>query len=102
MIAERGINALAVQALDTNGVLYPTEDVAVTITHYARDNEVSITVEKIAERRKGFSGRQRDISNLSEVILDALQHVVYHNDNQVSRLEIIRVLPEMVANKRRR
>ena len=67
-------------------------DVRVTIRHYAREDECEVVVEDLGPRRKGFSGRRRDLSNVSEVLLDAMQGPVYENDNQVCELHMARVI----------
>ena len=67
-------------------------DVRVTITHHAREDEVDVLVEDIRPRPKGFSGRRRDLSNIAEVILDAMQGPVMKNDNQVVELVMRRVV----------
>ncbi len=87
--AEQTIAMLA-RAEVGSGVLWPSEDVRVEITHHARNKTCTIEVEAIGPRPKGFTGRKRDISNLSECILDALQRVVFANDNQVCELVIRR------------
>jgi Holliday junction resolvase RusA-like endonuclease len=91
--AEKEIRALAHDQTGSD-VWWPTQDVAVTITYRPRQDVCTIEVIPMAERRKGFSGRRRDIANLAEVILDALQGSVYTNDNQVARLQIIRDLDD--------
>lgn len=67
-------------------------DVRVTITHHAREDEVDVLVEDLRPRPKKFAGRRRDLANIAEVILDAMQGPVYANDNQVAELVMRRML----------
>lgn len=68
------------------------DDVRVEITFRPRDDAMDVAVEHVRSRPKGFSGRRRDIANLSEALLDALQGPVIANDNQLAELVIRREL----------
>ena len=64
------------------------DDISASIRYRARRKMIDVELRRMNPRPKGFSGRQRDISNIPEVLLDALQGALYKNDNQISRLEI--------------
>lgn len=71
---------------------FDDHDVRVVVGHHARSDELEVCVEDIRPRPKGFAGRRRDLANLLEVVLDAMQGPVYQNDNQVAEIEIRRLL----------
>lgn len=66
--------------------------VGVKLVHHARSDLIEVSVEDLGPRRRPFSGRKRDLQNLLEVVLDAMQGPVYRNDNQVARIEMERDL----------
>lgn len=70
-------------------------DVRVEVDYVPREDEVLVRVSDIQPRPKGFTGRKRDLANLLEVILDAMQGPVYHNDNQVAEIAMQRILKEL-------
>jgi len=67
-------------------------DVRVEVDYVPREDEVLVRVSDIRERPRGFTGRKRDLANLLEVILDAMQGPVYHDDNQVAEIAMQRIL----------
>ncbi len=67
-------------------------EVAVVIQYDARADVCEVLVSDLGPRPKGFAGRRRDLANLGEVILDALQGPVIVNDNQVCELRFRRLL----------
>jgi hypothetical protein len=74
------------------GVRFGDRDVAVRMVAYPLKQRVEVTVTDAGPKPKGSTGRRRDLHNLAEVILDALQGVAFENDNQVARLEMERRL----------
>jgi len=91
---EEKIHALAIGALRDLVPLVENDDVAVTIRHLVRTEEVEVIVEPAGKPGKvdGKTGRKRDLANLADTILDALQGAAYSNDRQVARLTMERVL----------
>ena len=69
-------------------------DVRVSVTYHARREELDVVVEDMGPRPKGFTGRKRDLGNLCEALLDAMQGPVIKNDNQVAELRVTRSLEE--------
>ena len=67
-------------------------EVEVLIDYYPRADECQVWVMDKGPKPKGFNGRRRDLANLGEVILDALQGPVVVNDNQVADLRFRRLL----------
>lgn len=84
------VTTLAIQAMQESLGLEGTGDVRATITHRIQSDEVHVLFETIREKPRGKTGRRRDLDNMATTILDACQGVVYHNDNQVADLRIIR------------
>lgn len=60
--------------------------VRVVLEHHARTDICVVRVEDLGPPPKGFTGRKRDLANLLDVILDAMQGPVYANDNQCSEI----------------
>lgn len=83
----------AVQAAALGGLIKPFDDcdLAMRIEHCVTEDSVVIFVWKCGERPKGKTGRKRDLHNLSVLIPDALQGVLYHNDNQIALMMLERV-----------
>lgn len=71
---------------------FADHDVGVVIAHHARSDLLEVSVEDLGPRPKGFTGRKRDLANLLEVLLDAMQGPLYANDNQVTEIEMRRTL----------
>lgn len=71
---------------------FSDHDVRVVVGYHARGDICEVRVEDLGPRRKGFSGRKRDLANLLEVLLDAMQGPLYANDNQVAEIEMRRLL----------
>lgn len=67
-------------------------DVRCEIDYRARDGKIEVTFSDAGPRPKGFTGRKRDLANIPEALLDALQRVLYVNDNQISELHLRRIL----------
>jgi len=72
--------------------LFPSEDVTTLITYHARSGTIEVEVYPVCDRPDGFTGRTRDLHNIPDVLLDALQGVVFTNDNQVRRIALVRDL----------
>jgi Holliday junction resolvase RusA-like endonuclease len=76
--------------------LLPDDDVEVRIEHVLgaeeADDIVQVRVYALGPRPKGRTGRRRDVTNIPELVLDALQGIAYANDNQVTKLTVERVL----------
>lgn len=66
------------------------DDVRVTIVYDVESETCAVEVASIGPRPKGRTGRRRDVANLPEVVLDALQGIAYGNDNQVADLRVVR------------
>lgn len=97
MSAMRSIQDLAIQELHRRALrpppfnpLFGDDDVAVDITHNVEADTVTISVWSAGPRGKGKTGRKRDLQNLQEGILDALQGILFENDNQVTELRMRR------------
>lgn len=70
--------------------LFPDDDVAVQMEHEVLQDVVHVTVSCLGPRPKGRTGRKRDVVNVPELVLDALQGLAYANDNQVADLSVRR------------
>lgn len=79
-------------AIDEGRVLWPDDDLEATFTLHMRSERCSVRVRSIGPRPKGFTGRRRDIANVPEAVLDAMQGSVMGNDNQVATLIVRRTL----------
>jgi hypothetical protein len=97
--AEKSIRTLVASRLAKP--LFATDDVAVDLTHHVRRDVIEVVVSRLGPRGKGATGRSRDLVNIAEVVLDALQARdlglgrgpgAYHNDNQVAHLVLRRRL----------
>lgn len=92
---EKAIRRAAIFAAGRGGdepALFPDEDCTVLFEHHARSDIVTVEVYPVCDRPPGFSGRRSDLHNIPDVLLDALQGVVFTNDNQVRRLAGVRKL----------
>lgn len=78
---------------------FPTQDVRVTVVVSARTNTMAVEVEPIRERPKGFSGRRRDLHSHLDVLFDALERIVYQNDNQVAEIHVYRNTGETTTDE---
>jgi Holliday junction resolvase RusA-like endonuclease len=74
--------------------LFGDDDIAVYIEHRVETDTVSVVVYSAGDRPKRGrkTGRKRDLQNLQEGILDALQGILFENDNQVTHLTMRRKL----------
>lgn len=95
----RSIKSAAVQVLQEHGwagvgTPFGSDDLRVEIEHHVETECVMVTVSSLGPKpTKGRTGRKRDLQNLQEGILDALQGLLYDNDNQVTELIMRRTLP---------
>lgn len=71
------------------GPMFPDESVRVSML--LRDNAtLNIRVSFIGEKPLDKAGRNRDLHNIDDVVLDALQGYAFTNDNQVCDLRLLR------------
>lgn len=88
---EKRIKAQVRELLGEPGApVFGEDDVRVTIRYLAKAGAIEVLAESIGPRPRGFTGRRRDLANIPEALLDALQGVVFKNDNQVADLHIVR------------
>jgi len=83
----RAIKAMAKR----DAPVHPTDDVEVVMRYYVAEERCTVSVRSLRPRPKGRTGRKRDLSNLPDVVLDAIQGFAYANDNQVARLIVERI-----------
>lgn len=98
-IIEEAVDALrrqAPQAFSERRPLLPDEDVGVTVVHNVKNDTADVVIEKRGPKPagKGPTGRRRDVTNVPELVLDAVQGIAYHNDNQVADLRVWRNVGE--------
>lgn len=91
------IRAAALEAADSHdraedGTVFGDQDIGVSIKHRVAEDNVLVEVWALGARPKGKTGRKRDLQNLQEGILDALQSIAYVNDNQIVMLHMTREL----------
>lgn len=82
----RAITAVAANLLP----LFGDDDVGVTVKHHVAANVCEVVIERLGPPPNVPGWRKRDTPNLPDVVLDALQRIVYRNDNQVARLVVER------------
>lgn len=70
--------------------VFGDDDIEVDIVHLVDVEEIEVRVRSAGPRPKGRTGRKRDLQNLADVVLDAMQGVVYANDNAVVGLNMRR------------
>lgn len=78
---------------------WPTESVSLQVVYNVDTDECVVTIRRLCERRKkGKTGRARDLHNIVDAIADALQVRgksggvgIVSDDNQFSRIDLIRV-----------
>ena len=66
------------------------ESVCLEIEHDADTDTVTARVSVLAPKPKGRTGRKRDLHNITDLIADAMQGIVFTNDNQVGRVVLAR------------
>lgn len=83
-------------AAETDTVLdeptFGDDDIGVEMIHHAKSGELTVRVWSEGPRPRRFTGRKRDLQNLQDGVLDALQGVLFANDNQVVNLTMQRRL----------
>jgi hypothetical protein len=84
------LRAQAPQFFAERRPLFEDDDVAVSMVHNVWNETVDVVVSQIGSRGKGRTGRRRDVVNLPELVLDAIQKIAYRNDNQVCDLRVWR------------
>lgn len=72
--------------LESGSSLFGDDDIRVSIQHLVEEEVVLVKVSSAGPRPRGKTGRKRDLQNLQEGILDALQGILFDNDNQVVEL----------------
>lgn len=87
-VARAGLAEIRARALP----LFADEDVELDMDYLPRSGLVVCRISRAGPRPKGFSGRRRDVQGIPETVCDALEGLVYRNDNQVSRVAIRRLL----------
>lgn len=97
--SQRQVRDAAASALVALGITLPPgstlfgdDDLDVTIEHLVEQDACVVTVQSAGPRPKGRTGRKRDLQNLQEAVLDALQGELFDNDNAVVRLTMKRTL----------
>lgn len=72
----------------------PDDNVAVRMIHDVRNELLHVACEPCGPRppKRVRSGRRCDLSNLADIVLDAMQRLAFQNDNQVTRLVMERVV----------
>jgi hypothetical protein len=86
------IRSIVWLALQQSGMPWQEDELEATFIVGMRSNTLRVVVRSLGPRPKGFTGRTRDIANIPESVLDALQGIVYANDNQVGLLIVRRLL----------
>lgn len=92
-IQEAACEALRLQAptcYRARTPLLSDEDAQVEMVHNVQNESVDVVVRGIGARPKGRTGRRRDVVNLPELVLDAMQGIAFGNDNQVADLRVWR------------
>ncbi len=88
--AKQALSA-AMEACPTPWPLFGDDDVAVEIVHHVAANEIEVVMRRVGPPPADEGERVRDLQNLADVLLDAVQGVVYENDNAVVELSMRRV-----------
>lgn len=71
--------------------VFPDESLELTVVIDKDLDTTHVTIQKIADKPKGKTGRRRDIQNEIIVVCDALERAkIVNNDNQFARINIIR------------
>lgn len=98
---EADVRALALAEMARLGIgdatVFGDASVEVDIAYDTDRETIHVVIRKVCDRPKGRSGRQRDTYGIADGILDALQKLVYHNDNQVARITVTRLVRGDVA-----
>lgn len=72
--------------------LLPDQCVGIEIEHNVADDTTTVRLRELGPKRKGKTGRRRDVMNLADIVCDALQRAqFYANDNQVEQCRLVRV-----------
>lgn len=74
------------------------EDVRVEMVHHVHAEALEVRIYNAGPKPRGRTGRRNDVANLPEIVLDALQGIAFHNDNQVTRLEVMRSIDSSERN----
>ena len=70
--------------------LFGDDDIAMSIHHCANTDRVHVRVWSAHARSSSSTSRKRDLQNLPEAICDALQGILFKNDNQIVQLSLFR------------
>ncbi len=71
--------------------LFGLDEVEVRLRYFPERELCEVVVERIGPPPAIPNWRRRDVGNLHDVVLDAMQRVAFANDNQVARLVVERV-----------
>ena len=94
--AMRGIRdaaRLAVEARypSTQGPLFGGNRVSLDVEHDVGRGLLNVVLTDLGPfPTRGATGRKRDLQNLQDALCDALEGIVYENDNQIDRLTMAR------------
>lgn len=89
-IQQAALNAIDGAPKPDGASLFGDDDIAVAIHHNVLLDRLEIEVTSWGPRPKGKTGRKRDLQNLQDTVLDALQGILYDNDNQIVILNMRR------------
>ena len=66
------------------------DEVCVRMVHDVASDVLHVRVYNMGPRSRGRTGRKRDVVNMPELVLDALQGIAFTNDRQVGWLTVAR------------
>lgn len=75
------------------GALIEDNDIGVAMEFHVATEQLHVTVFDRGPKPKK-PGRKSDLHNMQELVLDAMQGIVYRNDNQVSHLLLLKDYPQ--------
>lgn len=70
--------------------VFGDDDVRVDMTWRVLAGVVDVTITRLCAKPSGRTGRNRDVTNIPALVLDALQGFAYANDSQVAELRVRR------------
>jgi hypothetical protein len=94
--AQNWIREAAIQAIVDSGgsagdvETFGSQDISAVFVHNVARDTLTITIEGLGPKPRGTTGRKRDLQNLQDAALDALQGILYKNDNQITHLLMTR------------
>lgn len=101
-VAMRTIRDTIRREIDKIHASYPSEGpifggnrIKLQIAHNVPLDKLLVWVEDLGQfPTSGRTGRKRDLQNLQDTLCDAMEGVVYKNDNQIDKLSMWRVTEE--------